>query len=220
VLFILLQRDRTWISPPALNVIATLHPQKTINRKIYVIIVLRDKSSPETRSTIYVEIDKEVIELLLAPIKLLFAPIVLTIAMFNVMVKIVRLLFTPIFLLVGVLLKLVTGIMRLIVIPIAIALIVSFAVSAVRMLTKLCKRNKHHMKGMGCMWQDFSRKMRKPKKEAVKVEITDAEETKAEETKAEETKAEESKEQSTPMKASETTKESGSIKGGSTGAGT
>ncbi len=220
MLFILLQRGRTWVSPPALNVIAALRPQKTINRKIYVIIALRDKSSPEIRSTIYVEIDKEVIELLLAPIKLLFAPIVLTIAMFNVMVKIVRLLFTPIFLLVGLKLKLVTGIMRLIVIPIAIVLIVSFVVSAVRMLMKLYKHNKHHMKGMGCMWQDFSRKMHKPKKEAVKVEITDVEETKEEETKAEETKAEETKEQSTPMKASETTKERGSIKGGPTGVGT
>lgn len=153
--------------------------------------------------------------MLLAPIKLLFAPIILTIAMFNVMVKIVRLLFAPIFLLVGVKLKLVTGIMRLIVIPIAIALILSFVVSAVRTLLKLYKHNKHHMKGMGCMWQDFSRKMRKPKKKSVKVEVTDAEETKAEETKAEETK-----EQSTPMNVSETTKERGSIKGGPTGAGT
>ena len=210
-----LQRVRTWITPLALNVMATLHPQKTINRKIYVIIALRDKSSLKTRSTIYVETDKEVIELLLAPIKLLFAPIVLTMAMLNVMVKVVGLIFAPILLLVGVMLKLITGIMRLIIIPIAVALIVSFAVLAVRKLVKLYKHNKHHMKGMGCMWQDFSRKMHKPKKEAVKVEVTDAEETKAEETKAEETK-----EQSTPMKASETMKERGSMKGGPAGAGT
>ncbi len=139
----------------------------------------------------------------------------LTVAMFNVMVKIVRLLFSPLFLLVGAALKLVTEIMRLIVIPIAIALIVAFAVSMMRRLMKLYKHNKHHMKGMGCMCHDFSRKMRRPKEQAVKVEVTDTEETKAEETKAEETK-----EQSTPTEASETTKESGPIKRGPTGVGT
>jgi hypothetical protein len=157
--------------------------------------------------------------LLLAPIKLLFAPIVLPLAMLKVMVKVVGLIFAPILLLAGVMLKLITGVMRLIIIPITVALIVAFAVSALRMLMKFYKHNKHHMKGVGCIWQDFSRKMHKPKKEAVKVEITDAGESKAEETKAEETKAEETKEQPTSMKAAETMKERGSTKGGQTGAG-
>jgi low affinity Fe/Cu permease len=138
--------------------------------------------------------------------------------MLNVMVKVVGLIFAPILLLASVMLKLITGIMRLILIPIAVALIVSLAVSAVRMLMRLHKHNKHHLKEMECLWEDLSRKMHKPKKEAVKVEVTDAGETKAEESKAE-AKVEETKEQPSSVKASDTTKERGSTKA-PTGAGT
>ena len=70
------------------------------------------------------------------------------------------------------------------------------------------------MKKMGCLFEDFSRKMHRSKKEAVRVDIKDAEEAKAEETKAVETK-----EQPTVEKAPETMKERGSTKGGSAGAG-
>ena len=155
------------------------------------------------------ETDKEVIELLSAPIKLLFAPVTLPIAMLNLIAKIVGLLFAPIILVVGVMLKLIVGIMRLILIPIVVALIVSLVVSSMRMFLKFYQHDKHHMKKMGCLFEDFSRKMHRSKKEAVRVDIKDAEETKAVETK----------EQPAVEKAPETMKERGSTKGGSTGAG-
>ena len=160
------------------------------------------------------ETDKEVIELFSALIKLLFAPVTLPIAMLNLMAKIVGLLFAPIILAVGVMLKLIVGIMRLILIPIVVALIVSFAVSLMRMFVKFYQHDNHHMKKMGCLFEDFSRKMHRSKKGAVRVNIKDAEETKAEEPKAVETK-----EQPAVEKAPETMKERGSTKGGSTGAG-
>jgi hypothetical protein len=161
-----------------------------------------------------VETDKEVIELLSALIKLLFAPVMLPIAILNLMAKIVGLLFAPIILFVGVMLKLIGGIMRLIVVPIAVTLIVSFVVSLMRMFIKFYHHDKNHMKKMECLFGGLSRKKHKPKKEAVRVDIKDAEETKAEETKAVETK-----EEPAVKKVPETMKERGSTKGGSTGAG-
>lgn len=158
--------------------------------------------------------DKEVIELFSAPIKLLFAPVTLPLSMLNLMAKIVGLLFAPIILAVGVMLKLIVGIMRLILIPIVVAVIVSFVVSSMRMLIKFYQHDKHHMKKMGCLFEGFSRKMHRSKKKAVRIDIKDAGKTKAEEPKAVETE-----EQPPVEKAPETTKERGSTKGESTGAG-
>ena len=152
--------------------------------------------------------------MLSAPIKLLLAPVNLPIAILSLMAKIAGLLFAPIILFVGVMLKLIVGIIRLILVPIAVALIVSVAVSSMRMFIKCYQHDKHHMKKIGCLFEGFSRKKHKSKKEAVRVVIKDVEETKTEETKAVETK-----EQPVVEKAPETMKERGSTKGGSTEAG-
>ena len=152
--------------------------------------------------------------MLSAPIKLLFAPVTLPLAMLNLMAKIVGLLFAPIILAAGVMLKLLVGVIRLILIPIVVALMVSLVVSSMRMFLKFYQHDKHHMKKMGCLFDDFSRKMHRSKKKAVRVAIKDAEETKAEETTAIGTK-----EQPAVEKTPETMKERGSTKGGSTGAG-